>query len=265
MSPRVHASPDSQSLTFFAQRVNAAAGVFGSPLSTCIWCLADRCRALLATGFAVPLFAGARSIPYALPPCPSLSTYPHSPLPLPPSASAAMDAHLVGGSGGEMHTFEVLGSTFRIDRKYAPLKALGKGAFGVVAACKNRETGAKVRARGGGGGGVSLQQRRRGAGGHQEDDAHGYHHRRRKARAAGAAPAAVSDGRASGSGLRSSVASVSACVCGRWLGKHPNIVSLKDMMVDMELDTLYVVMELMDTDLHRIIVSTQPLGDAHFK
>jgi hypothetical protein len=58
---------------------------------------------------------------------------------------------------------------------------------------------------------------------------------------------------------------VHACVCGRWLGKHPNIVSLKDMMVDMELDTLYVVMELMDTDLHRIIVSTQPLGDAHFK
>jgi serine/threonine protein kinase len=48
----------------------------------------------------------------------------------------------------------------------------------------------------------------------------------------------------------------------RWLGKHPNIISLKDLCVNVEEDELYVVMELMDTDLHRIIQSPQPLGDA---
>lgn len=51
----------------------------------------------------------------------------------------------------------------------------------------------------------------------------------------------------------------------RYLGKHPNIISLKDLIVDVEADELYVVMELFDSDLHRIIQSPQPLGDAHYK
>jgi serine/threonine protein kinase len=51
----------------------------------------------------------------------------------------------------------------------------------------------------------------------------------------------------------------------RHLGRHPNIISLKDLVVNAGEDELYVVMELMDTDLHRIIQSPQPLGDAHFK
>lgn len=51
----------------------------------------------------------------------------------------------------------------------------------------------------------------------------------------------------------------------RHLGRHPNIISLKDLVVNPTDDELYVVMELMDTDLHRIIQSPQPLGDAHFK
>ena len=48
----------------------------------------------------------------------------------------------------------------------------------------------------------------------------------------------------------------------RYLGKHPNIITLKDLCVNTDDDELYVVMELMDTDLHRIIQSPQPLGDA---
>jgi serine/threonine protein kinase len=51
----------------------------------------------------------------------------------------------------------------------------------------------------------------------------------------------------------------------RWLGKHPNIITLKDLMVNLVEDELYVVMELMDSDLHKIIQSSQPLEDAHFK
>ena len=38
------------------------------------------------------------------------------------------------------HTFEMLGTTFTVDRKYQPIRALGKGAYGIVCACKNRET-----------------------------------------------------------------------------------------------------------------------------
>jgi serine/threonine protein kinase len=45
----------------------------------------------------------------------------------------------------------------------------------------------------------------------------------------------------------------------RHLGRHPNIISLKDLIVNVDDDELYVVMELMDTDLHRIIQSPQPL------
>lgn len=51
----------------------------------------------------------------------------------------------------------------------------------------------------------------------------------------------------------------------RWLGKHANIIKLKDLMVNVEDDELYLVMELMDSDLHRIIQSHQVLEDAHFK
>ena len=51
----------------------------------------------------------------------------------------------------------------------------------------------------------------------------------------------------------------------RHLGRHPNVISLKDLYVNVTEDELYVVMDLMDTDLHRIIQSPQPLGDAHFK
>jgi serine/threonine protein kinase len=51
----------------------------------------------------------------------------------------------------------------------------------------------------------------------------------------------------------------------RYLGKHPNIIALRDISVNPDEDELYIIMNMMDTDLHRIIQSPQPLGDAHFK
>jgi serine/threonine protein kinase len=51
----------------------------------------------------------------------------------------------------------------------------------------------------------------------------------------------------------------------RHLGRHDNIISLKDIVVDIPEDTIYLVMKLYDTDLHKIIQSPQPLGDAHLK
>lgn len=54
------------------------------------------------------------------------------------------------------------------------------------------------------------------------------------------------------------------CV-NRYLGSHPNIVSLEDLFVSEHYDELYIVMELLDSDLHRIIQSPQALGDAHHR
>lgn len=48
----------------------------------------------------------------------------------------------------------------------------------------------------------------------------------------------------------------------RVLGKHPNIICLEDLSYNERADELYVIMELMDSDLHRVIQSPQPLGDA---
>lgn len=46
---------------------------------------------------------------------------------------------------------------------------------------------------------------------------------------------------------------------------HAQVVSLKDLVVREAEDELYVIMDLMDSDLHRIIQSKQPLTDAHYK
>jgi serine/threonine protein kinase len=49
------------------------------------------------------------------------------------------------------------------------------------------------------------------------------------------------------------------------LGAHPNIITLYELAVFEEKSELYMMMEVMDCDLHRIIQSKQSLSDAHFK
>ena len=49
----------------------------------------------------------------------------------------------------------------------------------------------------------------------------------------------------------------------RYMGKHENIVTLEDLHVRERADELYIVMELMDTDLHRVLQSKQCLTEAH--
>ena len=46
---------------------------------------------------------------------------------------------------------------------------------------------------------------------------------------------------------------------------HPNIISLYRLSCFDEKSELYMVMELMDCDLHRIIQSKQELSEAHVK
>lgn len=51
----------------------------------------------------------------------------------------------------------------------------------------------------------------------------------------------------------------------RHMGKHENIISIYDLIVREQADELYIVMELLDSDLHRVIQSKQPLSDNHFR
>ena len=51
----------------------------------------------------------------------------------------------------------------------------------------------------------------------------------------------------------------------RHMGKHENIISLRDLHVRDSADELYIVMELMDSDLHRVLQSEQVLSEAHLK
>ena len=51
----------------------------------------------------------------------------------------------------------------------------------------------------------------------------------------------------------------------RYLGVHENIVKLEDLHVRESADEIYIIMELFDTDLHRVISSKQPLTENHLK
>lgn len=51
----------------------------------------------------------------------------------------------------------------------------------------------------------------------------------------------------------------------RHMGKHANIVSLLDLHLREDADELYIVMELMDADLHKLLQSEQPLTDQHLR
>lgn len=136
---------------------------------------------------------------------------------LEPDQIHTFEATYETGSGHKRITVK---SKFTIDRKYEMIKVLGHGAYGVVIAALNKETGQKV----------AIKRMDRMC----YDRIDGVHALRE---------------------IR----------LMRWLGKHPNIITLKDMMVNLADDELYIVMDLMDSDLHKIIQSSQPLEDAHFK
>lgn len=51
----------------------------------------------------------------------------------------------------------------------------------------------------------------------------------------------------------------------RHMGKHENVITLYDLCLRETSDELYIVMELLDSDLHRILQSKQPLTENHFR
>lgn len=113
-------------------------------------------------------------------------------------------------------------SEFLIDPHYQPIKAIGKGAYGVVCSAKNAQTGEKVAIKKIGNAFENLTDARR---------------------------------------------TLREIKLLRHL-RHENIIAVKDIMkppVRDKYNDVYLVYELMDTDLHQIIRSPQPLSNEHFQ
>lgn len=51
----------------------------------------------------------------------------------------------------------------------------------------------------------------------------------------------------------------------RHMGKHENIITLYDLHIRESADELYIVMELLDSDLHKVLQSPQKLTNGHFR
>ena len=51
----------------------------------------------------------------------------------------------------------------------------------------------------------------------------------------------------------------------RYLSVHKNIITIKDLSYDEIRDDLYIYMQLLDSDLHRVIQSKQYLTDDHHR
>jgi serine/threonine protein kinase len=120
-----------------------------------------------------------------------------------------------------MHAFEVNGATFVVDKRYALIKTVGTGAYGVVVSVKDSVTGRSL----------AIKK----------------------------VPNAFDD-------LTDSKRILREILLLRHL-KHENVVGMFDIInphttIDGYAD-VYMVMDLMETDLHRIIYSRQPLTDEH--
>mmetsp|Transcript_8974 Transcript_8974/g.19210 ORF Transcript_8974/g.19210 Transcript_8974/m.19210 type:complete len:374 (+) Transcript_8974:111-1232(+) len=117
--------------------------------------------------------------------------------------------------------WEVWRTTFEIDEKYQLIKAVGKGAYGVVCSAKNLVTGEKVAIKKIGNAFENLTDARR---------------------------------------------TLREMKLLRHL-RHENIIAVKDIMKppSRDFNDVYLVYELMDTDLHQIIRSSQALTNEHYQ
>ena len=118
--------------------------------------------------------------------------------------------------------FMVRGSRFEVAEQYTLIKAVGKGAYGVVCSCRDTRTGRKVAIK------------KVGEAFNDDTDA------------------------------KRTLREIKLL---RFLN-HDNIIALVDIQPPAsrsEFSDVYEITELMDTDLHQIIRSNQPLTDEHFR
>ena len=123
--------------------------------------------------------------------------------------------------GPQMCNFQVCGNMFEVQARYAPIKPIGKGAYGVVCSARNVDTDEKVAIK----------------------------------KIANAFENAVDAKR-----------TLREMKLLRHL-KHENVIRIVDVVRPKksvpDYNDVYVMYELMDTDLHQIIRSNQPLSDDH--
>lgn len=139
-----------------------------------------------------------------------------------PSSSSSSRAPRRRGERSKVHAFKVNGSRFIIDARYAPIRALGRGAYGVVCSAQDTDTDAKV----------AIKKVQSGF-----DD--------------------VVDGKRI---LRE--------VKMLHHFRHENIIGLLDVVdppPGHPFDDIYLVLEYMETDLHKIIYSKNELTDHHIQ
>ena len=117
--------------------------------------------------------------------------------------------------------FEVLGTSFQVPSNYSFVKALGKGAYGIVCCARDEKLGGKR---------VAIKKIYP-----MSKTVYDAKHTLREIRLL------------------------------RHCGQHPNIISLLNLVANVARDELYIVMECMDTDLHRIIQSRQQLSPSHHR
>lgn len=118
--------------------------------------------------------------------------------------------------------YTIWGTLFELDDKYVPIKAIGKGAYGVVCSAKNTVTGEKV---------------------------------------------AIKKIQNAFENLTDARRTLREIKLLRHL-KHENIIAVRDILQPADkqgFKDVYIVYELMDTDLHQIIRSPQQLTDDHFQ
>jgi len=118
--------------------------------------------------------------------------------------------------------FMVRGTKFEVAEKYQLIKAVGKGAYGVVCSCRDTTTGRKV------------------------------------------AVKKVGDAFNDETDAKRTLREIKLL---RFLN-HDNIIALVDIQPPAskaDFNDVYEITELMDTDLHQIIRSNQPLTDEHFR
>jgi len=118
------------------------------------------------------------------------------------------------------HNFLLWKNLFELDLKYVPIKAIGKGAYGVVCSARNTDTGEKC----------AIKK--------------------------------ITNAFDNVTDARRTLREIKLL---RHLS-HENIICVKDIMPPnsrQEFKDVYLVYELMDTDLHQIIRSSQTLTDDH--
>ena len=118
--------------------------------------------------------------------------------------------------------FQVWRSDFEVDDNYVPIKAIGKGAYGIVCSAKDSEDGEKV---------------------------------------------AIKKITNAFENLIDARRTLRELVLLRSL-RNENIIAVRDVLCPTSRDSfndVYIIYDLMDTDLHQIIRSNQPLSDDHLQ